>query len=80
MKFFYNFDGDDNDAKEEPYQTCDYQDTLPEIFEDGNFELVDGLIMLSDNSSQKTLDFTRSVLPTRGSKFIAKKESKPRAA
>ena len=80
MKFFYNIDSEDLDVADKPNETYDCEETLPEIFEDGNFELVDGLIMLSDNSSQKTLDFTRSVLPTRGSKFIAKKESKPRAA
>ena len=80
LKFFYNFDSGDKDVKEEFDETCDYQETLPEIFEDGNFELVDGLITLIENPCRKKIDFAGMFLPMPTSQSVTKKESGPKAA
>ena len=81
LKFFYNLDGDYKDAIEEPDKTYDYEEILPEIFEDGNFELVDGLIMLTENQHRTKTDLKSRILPVRRrSQFSTKNEYKPRAA
>ena len=79
LKFFHDF-SDDNGAKIEPDKTFDSQDKLPEIFGDGNFELVDGLIVLIKTPSRKKIDFKGKLLPRRKSQSDTNKEFRPRAA
>merc|ERR1712157_215112 len=92
LKFYYNFDLDDNHNVDETTISCDnYEVEIPEIFNDGNFELVDGLIMFVEKPVRKNSEllnasfenlkgsilFQRGV---RGQSCQVRKELKPRAA
>lgn len=59
LRFYYNFDMDDNSDVDETATSC-YEETLPEIFDDGNFKLVDGLIALVEKPVGKKSDFVKS--------------------
>jgi len=80
LKFFYNYDKGDNDVSSD--ETILHEDSLPEnFFDDGNFQIEDGLIVLVEKKPiQKKLDFMSKVLPKCSSKCNEKKEFKPRAA
>ena len=78
MEFFYNFDDATEELSDGETFTC--EESLPYMFEDGNFELVDGLIVLVDKPNQKKLKFKTRIVPRRRSQCASKAEIKPRAA
>lgn len=85
LRFYYNFDLDDNPNVGEITNNSDnYEEELPEIFKDGNFELVDGLIVFVEKPVRKNSEFLKgSILFQRGIKGQScqvKKELKSRAA
>merc|ERR1712039_527091 len=85
LRFYYNFDLDDNHCAGETTTSYDnYEKDLPDIFNDGNFEFVDGLIMFVEKPVRKKSDLIKSSIlfqrSGRGQSCQVKKELKPRAA
>ena len=80
LRFFYNLDIDNSDDGKELDKTCSCEETLPEIFNDGQFELVDGLIVLVENPAQKKFDLKSRVFHGRKIKCSEKNQLKSTAA
>ena len=82
LRFFYNCDDETIIATTDEATPLQKEVSLSrELFNDGNFEVVDGLIVLNDKKETGfKLGFKSNYLAKRGTSCNAKKEIQPRAA
>merc|ERR1711983_234327 len=82
LRFYYNFDmNDDHSLDETTTRHNNYEEKLPEIFNDGNFELVDGLITLIEKPVQKNFNFLKcNILPNANASLFQKSSRERRSS